>query len=91
MNLAPFLAYTAIGATIWTAQLAYLGYLLGSSFRQVGDYLDPASWVVSSIIAVIYVVRVIRFKGRASLRPEGRDITNSSIGRRTFATDGDKV
>jgi membrane protein DedA with SNARE-associated domain len=64
MNLAPFLAYTAIGATIWTALLAYLGYLLGSSFRQVGDYLDPASWVVFGIIAVIYVVRVIRFKVR---------------------------
>lgn len=65
MNLALFLAYTAIGATIWTALLAYLGYFLGSSFRKVGEYLDPASWVVVVCIVVIYSVRVIRHKRRS--------------------------
>ncbi len=64
MNLVAFLAYTTIGAAIWTALLAYLGYLLGSNFREVGDYLDPVSWVVFGIIAVLYVVRVVRFKRR---------------------------
>ena len=64
MNLASFLAYTAIGATIWTALLTCLGYFLGSNFRKVGEYLDPASWVVLGSIVVIYVVRVARYKGQ---------------------------
>ena len=64
MNLASFLAYTAIGATIWTTLLTCLGYFLGSNFRKVGEYLDPASWVVLGSIVVIYVVRVTRYKGQ---------------------------
>jgi membrane protein DedA with SNARE-associated domain len=66
MNLALFLAYTAAGAMIWTALLAYLGYFLGSSFRKVGDYLDPVASVVWGIVAVIYVVRVIRYKRKTA-------------------------
>ena len=64
MNLASFLIYTAMGAAIWTALLAYLGHFLGSSFSKVGEYIDPASWVVLGGIVVIYFVRVIRHKGR---------------------------
>lgn len=66
MPLGPFLAYTTAGATIWTALLAYLGYFLGSNFRQVGEYLDPASWLVLGGIVLLYAVRVIRHKGRAA-------------------------
>ena len=64
MNLASFLIYTAMGAAIWTALLAYLGHFLGSSFSKVGEYIDPASWVVLGGIVLIYFVRVIRHKGR---------------------------
>ena len=63
MRLGTFLAYTAAGATLWTALLAYLGYFLGSNFKQVGEYLDPASWVVVVGIVLAYAVRVLRHKG----------------------------
>jgi membrane protein DedA with SNARE-associated domain len=64
MNLASFLAYTTIGAAMWTALLAYLGYVLGSNFRKVDEYLDPASWVVLGGIVLIYFARAIRLQGR---------------------------
>ena len=63
MNLGLFLAYTAAGAAVWTALLAYLGYFLGRSFRKVGEYLDPASCVVVGAVVLIYAVRMIRHNG----------------------------
>jgi membrane protein DedA with SNARE-associated domain len=59
MNLASFLFYTAIGAGVWTALLAFAGYILGAKFEQVGEYLNPASYVVFGAILVIYVKRVL--------------------------------
>ena len=63
MNFLQFLAYTSIGTALWAALLAYLGYLLGSNFTKVGEYLDPASWIVLGAIGVLYIVRVVRHKG----------------------------
>ena len=58
MNLASFLLYTAIGAAIWTGLLAYAGYILGAKFEKVGEYLNPASYMVLAAILIIYVKRV---------------------------------
>jgi membrane protein DedA with SNARE-associated domain len=63
MNLAAFLAWTAVGSAIWTALLAWLGHFLGARFKVVEEYLDPAANVVFGAIAVWYVWRVIRHKG----------------------------
>jgi membrane protein DedA with SNARE-associated domain len=65
MNAAAFLFYTAIGTSLWTALLAYAGYLLGAGFKNIDDYLDPAAYVVFGAIAVIYVARVIKCKRSA--------------------------
>ncbi|HWS54568.1 MAG TPA: DedA family protein [Pyrinomonadaceae bacterium] len=64
MRLGPFLAYTTAGATLWSAALAGLGYVLGSGFRRAGEYLDPVSWVVVGAVVIAYVVRVARHKRR---------------------------
>ena len=63
MELSRFLLYTSAGAVIWTTFLAYLGFLLGNNFTEVGKYLDPISWGVLAIIAIWYGVRVVRGKG----------------------------
>jgi len=63
MNLAAFLAWTAVGSAIWTALLAWLGYFLGARFKMVEEYLDPASYVVLGGIVAWYVVRVVRHTG----------------------------
>jgi membrane protein DedA with SNARE-associated domain len=68
MKIMPFLAYTAAGTAIWAALLAYLGYFLGTEYTQVGEYLDPVSWIVFGVVGVIYFVRVIGHKGQKSTR-----------------------
>jgi membrane protein DedA with SNARE-associated domain len=59
MPLSPFLLCTAIGAGLWTALLASVGYGLGANFRQVEAYLDPASYVVLAVLVGLYVWRVV--------------------------------
>jgi membrane protein DedA with SNARE-associated domain len=63
MNFALFLACTIIGSALWTAALAWVGYLLGSNFDRVEDYLDPVTWVVFAAIGLAYIARVIRGAG----------------------------
>lgn len=63
MPMPAFLFYTALGAAIWTAALAYVGYYLGANFEQVGEYLNPVSWVVLGVIVALYIYRVVRRKG----------------------------
>jgi membrane protein DedA with SNARE-associated domain len=64
MNFVKFLFYTSIGTALWAGLLAYVGYVLGSNFTKVGEYLDPVSWIVFGAIAVLYVARVLMRKGR---------------------------
>lgn len=46
MNLAVFLAYTAVGTGIWALLLAFLGRVLGQNYEQVSVYLGPISKIV---------------------------------------------
>ncbi len=64
MGVFSFLAYTTAGAAVWSALLACTGYAIGARFASVGDYLDPVSWVVFGIIALLYCYRVVRHKAR---------------------------
>jgi membrane protein DedA with SNARE-associated domain len=62
MNLASFLFFTTLGAAIWTSLLAYAGYLLGTNFREVGEYLDIATYIVFGVVIVTYLWRVFNYK-----------------------------
>ena len=62
MNPASFLLYTSIGAGIWTSLLAYAGYVLGTNFRQIGEYLDIATYIVFGTILALYLWRVFNYK-----------------------------
>lgn len=62
MNLASFLFFTMIGAAVWTSLLAYAGYVLGTNFRQIGEYLDIATYAVFGTIIALYLWRVLTYK-----------------------------
>jgi membrane protein DedA with SNARE-associated domain len=64
MNLASFLLFTTIGAGVWTSLLAYAGYYLGANFRQIGECLDVATYIVFGTIIVLYLWRVFNYKKR---------------------------
>lgn len=60
MPLPQFLIYSALGAGLWTAILAFAGFKLGENYARVEKYLGPAAYVVLGAIAVAYVVRVVK-------------------------------
>ncbi len=58
-NLWAFTAYTVAGSALWCGILAYCGYLLGSRFESIGDYLNPVTWLVVGSLFVWYLWRVL--------------------------------
>ncbi len=61
MPLGKFLALTAIGVTGWTTVMTIAGYLLRQAYSDVERYLNPVATAVVVILAIWYVVRVIRY------------------------------
>lgn len=58
MNLATFLLYSALGGSLWSALLAYLGRLLGENYEKVDTYLGPVAYIVLGVLAVAGLVWV---------------------------------
>lgn len=65
-----FLGFSAIGTAVWTAGLAFAGYLLGQNYEAIDAYIGPVSNAVIVGIVVLYVYRVVTFRPR---RPAGED------------------
>ncbi|GGI17964.1 MAG: DedA family protein [Oxalicibacterium faecigallinarum] len=66
MPMLPFLFYSTVGSLIWTAFLAFAGYVLESQYELLEGYIDPVSKAVLLIIIGVYVYRFVRFKPQAS-------------------------
>ena len=54
MNIAPFMAFTAIGALIWNAALVFLGKTAGEAWMKIARYFD----IYSTIAAVVLLFAV---------------------------------
>jgi len=64
MPIGKFLVFSAIGTVVWTAGLAFAGYLLAQQYEKVNDYVGPVSNAVILIVVVLYVYRVVTFKAK---------------------------
>jgi membrane protein DedA with SNARE-associated domain len=60
MPLLSFMAWTVLGSVLWTSLLTLAGYLLESQYERIGKWLNPVSTGIFAIIAIWYVVRVVR-------------------------------
>ncbi len=60
LNPVAFALWTLLGSLIWTGLLTMAGYLLESQYERISKWLNPVSTVIFAIIAIVYVVRVIR-------------------------------
>lgn len=61
MPLGPFLLFSMLGTTVWTALLAGAGYLLQSQYRQVSAYVGIVSNIAVGLLALWYVYRVVTY------------------------------
>ena len=62
MPVVPFLLYSLLGTTAWTAALTYAGVLLGRNYAAVEEYLGPVSWVVVVGVVGWYLYKVITYE-----------------------------
>ena len=60
MGIAPFLAWSTLGAALWSALLAGAGYALESRYESLVHVIDLAAKAVIGLIVVTYVWRVVR-------------------------------
>jgi membrane protein DedA with SNARE-associated domain len=66
MRPIPFLLWTLLGSLIWTSLLTLAGYLLESQYERISKWLNPVSTGIFVVIAVWYVVRVVRHRSDGS-------------------------
>jgi membrane protein DedA with SNARE-associated domain len=70
MNVKKFMLYTIIGATLWNAILAYLGFILGQHWEEVNQYTDQISIVIVILLIGFVVYFVYRhLKKRKDFTP----------------------
>jgi membrane protein DedA with SNARE-associated domain len=55
MKFGKFLLYTFIGATLWNAFLAYLGFILAERWELVRQYTEPISIAVVIILVICFI------------------------------------
>ena len=60
MRLLPFVLWTLAGSILWSSLLTLAGYLLESQYERISRWLNPVSTAIFAIIAIWYIVRVVR-------------------------------
>ncbi|MBD2353924.1 DedA family protein [Tolypothrix sp. FACHB-123] len=66
MPLLPFLFYTTVGSAAWVGLLTYSGYLLGSQYELVDQYLAPVSKIVLGSLVVAFAIWVFKRKRKST-------------------------
>jgi len=64
MPLIPFILYSFGGSLLWTAILAYAGFVLGQNFQLVEKYVGPLSGIIIAAIIIFVIISFIRRKSR---------------------------
>ncbi len=60
MPLLPFLIYSAMGTVFWVSLLTGAGYIFGSNYKQVGEYLKPLSTMVLILILITAIYWLVK-------------------------------
>jgi membrane protein DedA with SNARE-associated domain len=60
MPLGTFLMFSSVGTVAWTAALAAGGYVLGSRYEELGNYINHAATGVFVLLVLLVIVRNIR-------------------------------
>jgi membrane protein DedA with SNARE-associated domain len=62
MRFIPFMLWSTLGSTIWTAGLSIAGWVLGNNFSDIETVLGPLSMIVIGGIVAWYLWRVITWR-----------------------------
>lgn len=65
MPIGSFVLFTAAGSLVWNLILVGVGYWLGTTFKTIDAYIQPALIAIVVVLLLAYVWRVITWKPRA--------------------------
>lgn len=71
MPMPQFLLYSAIGSALWSAALAYAGYVLGDNYDKVEQYVGPASKIILGLVILGAVAWIVKRKQAAPEQENG--------------------
>jgi membrane protein DedA with SNARE-associated domain len=74
MDIKKFIIYTLLGAGIWNAFLAYVGFVLGNNWEIIKQYSDYISWAVLGVIIIIGVYFLWKEIKRRRIRRKSKNI-----------------
>jgi len=60
MNVVKTAILSAISSALWYSILIYAGFVLGDNWREIGDYLQTYSLVVTAVITVLILLILVR-------------------------------
>ncbi len=60
MPLLPFIGFTALGAGIWNAILALIGYIVGDNMDLINHYADEMGYIILALIALVAIYYIIK-------------------------------
>ena len=66
MSLPVFLLASSIGALVWNTFLTLAGYILHEHYESIEVVLDPLSYVVLSLVVLLYLFKVATWKPSVS-------------------------
>jgi membrane protein DedA with SNARE-associated domain len=70
-----FSVYAFIGSFIWSAALAYGGYVLGQNWEQIREVMRPFDYPIIGIVLVIIVIFIwLRLRNRRNASASGEKI-----------------
>ena len=60
MPILPFIGFTALGAGIWNAVLAIIGYIVGDNMDLINKYSHEIGYIILALIALIAIYYIIK-------------------------------
>ncbi|NOY07083.1 MAG: DedA family protein [Chlorobi bacterium] len=60
MNVLKTAILSAVSSALWYSILIYAGFVLGENWREIGDYLQTYSLVVTIVITVLILLFIVR-------------------------------
>jgi membrane protein DedA with SNARE-associated domain len=56
MNFKKFIKYSIMGGFIWSGFLVIMGYFYGYMWKQIGQYIEWAGWLIVAITIITFVI-----------------------------------
>jgi len=72
MDFYKFVKYSILGGIVWSGFLVVIGYFYGYMWREIGQYIEWAGWVIMGLVAITFTMVTLykKYKSKKLLTNE---------------------